>query len=478
MLQALIVLLLISLSLSVVLTPESLNASFYLLHTRAWEMLAGGLVYFLAFYYVPSSRAGFVFELLGFSLIAFSIFLLEVRVWPGYLAVLPVCGAVLILLAARQKSFLTNNIAAQKLGLWSYSIYLWHWPVIVGLVYIDYQNKIIFIFLGLFITLLLGKLSYSLVEKKSILFLKKIDNRIGFTIIAAFSLLVLVGSFYIKLNHGVLGRLSPAVELAASESLNINPLRFKCHIAKGEQFKSCIYGGANIKVILVGDSHASSLVSAIQASLTSQNDGVLAFTYSSCPTIFGVQLERKDLKCAEFNEWVLNEIRNQPSDLPLVIVNRLSAYVFGSHIESDSSYNKPLIFFDKLYASPTKYFLNQFKDKMIASTCEFAKLRRVYLIRPVPEMQVNVPKYVAKQLMLARDPEDFVSWKDYQKRNSFVWSIQDQASEKCGAKIVDITPSLCPNGICMGVFNNRPLYYDEHHLSLYGSSFLKIVTAN
>ncbi len=471
---AIFVLFLISLSLSIFFTPNNSDAAFYLLYTRAWEMLAGGLVFLVATNDISGLKVAKRLEFFGFGLIALSIFALDVKEsWPGYIALIPVIGASFVILAARQNSLMTNNPIVQKIGLYSYSIYLWHWPVLGVLVYMGYQNISLFVILGLFLTLFFATFSYCLVEKTSNQYLKKIEVSRGSGLLGLLALGVLVFCFYIRSSHGVPSRLPPEVEIAANESLNINPLRHKCHIANGNQFKSCVYGGGDIKVLLVGDSHASSLVSAIQASLPSPRYGVLAFTYSSCPTIFGVKHNRSDIKCAEFNDWVLAELRKQPSDIPLVIVNRASAYVFGSHILNDPSYNKPSIFFYNKFNQPTKEFLSEFQQRMVASTCELAKSRPVYLVRPIPEMPVNVPKFTAKQLMLGRSPEVHVSWKEYQKRNSFVWKIQDQASEKCGAKIVDITPSLCPNGICMGLFNNRPLYYDEHHLSLFGSSFLK-----
>jgi peptidoglycan/LPS O-acetylase OafA/YrhL len=102
------------------------NMSYYLLPTRAWEMMFGGL----AFLYPLKSlhkNSKVIVEYLGmFLILASYIFISKESAWPGYLAFIPVFGAFLILLTNRQDSIITNNRIFQYIGKWSYSIYLWH----------------------------------------------------------------------------------------------------------------------------------------------------------------------------------------------------------------------------------------------------------------------------------------------------------------------------------------------------------------
>lgn len=461
----------VSLILSVYLTHSSPSVAFYLLPGRAWEMLAGGLVFLLSSQWKPKERVGLLFELSGFALIGLAIFGFDLKLaWPGYYALLPVCGTALVILAAKQSSVWTHNIAAQKLGLWSYSIYLWHWPIVVALVFIEAQTQTVAVALGLLFSVLLGWVSYTWVEKSSSKSLGGVPRWKSMIVLGFAMATLVIFSVQARLSNGVPGRLSPGVELAASEALNFNPQRSKCHVMAGEKFKACVYGGPNIKVLLVGDSHAMSLVSAVQASLPTTQDGVMAFTYTSCPTIFGVLHENADLKCAEFNEWVMNQISTLPSELPLIIINRTTVYAFGSHIPSDPSYNRPLVSFDNSYAHPSNNFLEEFKTKMIASICRVAMTRPVYLVRPIPEMPFDVPKILSRRLLMGRYGDVAISFEDYKNRHSFVWSVQDAASIKCGANIIDPTKVLCSSGKCIGSFNNRPLYYDDHHLSQFANS--------
>ena len=151
--------------LSVKLTPENPIYAFFKLSTRAWELIAGGLVYFYFNQYSLSSIKQKIIEYTGFGLLALSlIFLTKDTPWPGYAASLPVLGTVLILIANRQNSILTKPKFIQSLGSASYSIYLWHWPISFLLSYFLIQKNIINISFALLLSFILGWLSYKHIE--------------------------------------------------------------------------------------------------------------------------------------------------------------------------------------------------------------------------------------------------------------------------------------------------------------------------
>ena len=138
------------------------NAAYYLLPTRAWEMMIGGVAYL--FPIVISNKKKIILERLGLMLIIGSYFIVTKEdAWPGYAALLPVLGAFFVILAARDESFVTGNVVFQKIGAWSYSIYLWHWPLVVGIYY--YTLNDIYIFLGIALSILLGFLSNRFIEQ-------------------------------------------------------------------------------------------------------------------------------------------------------------------------------------------------------------------------------------------------------------------------------------------------------------------------
>jgi peptidoglycan/LPS O-acetylase OafA/YrhL len=138
------------------------NAAYYLLPTRAWEMMIGGVAYLYPIA-LQEKRKKLV-EWFGLTLIVGSYLLISKDYpWPGYLALFPVLGAFLLIQAQRNDSFITSNVFSQKIGAWSYSIYLWHWPLVVGIYYFSLNET--FIYLGIGLSVLLGFLSNKYIEK-------------------------------------------------------------------------------------------------------------------------------------------------------------------------------------------------------------------------------------------------------------------------------------------------------------------------
>ena len=153
---------LLSFSYSVYLSHRDSQLAYFVLSSRAWEMLLGGLAFL---YPVAIQRLKYrvVTQILGLVLIIASYFLIsEKTVWPGYMALIPVFGAYLIIISQFENNRLLNNPIFNKLGAWSYSIYVWHWPVLVMGLYFAIEDWWMY---GIPLAILLGFLSYHYIEK-------------------------------------------------------------------------------------------------------------------------------------------------------------------------------------------------------------------------------------------------------------------------------------------------------------------------
>jgi peptidoglycan/LPS O-acetylase OafA/YrhL len=464
--------LLTSLALCVALTPAKATSTFFLLPTRAWEMMAGGMVYLLANQWVLRAWHRQALELAGLGLIGVAILGFDATSpWPGWRALVPVVGAVMVLLAARANTLWTGNWVVQWLGTRSYSLYLWHWPVVVALAYAQLKSDPAVIAFCLLLTLVLGHLSYHWLEIPARQQLVKLKLKWGSVALLAATVVVAVPAAAVQWQQGVLERFSPEIALFQNEALDSNPRKLTCHPTTGVTSPSCMFGGNHVDAILLGDSHGNAVVSAFANAVKYPENGVMEWSYSSCPILQGVsKVQVLQNQCGSFVDWTIQKLASIPSDVPVVVVNRHGLYAFGKN-EGAVRANTPTIYFSRPYSTPEPDFLKEYALHLTATACKLAKDRPVYLVRPIPEMGVNVPN-TARAMVWGERKEVTISLAEYHQRNGVFWAAQDAARDQCGVKILDPLPYLCWDGVCHGSKDGRPLYYDDNHLSEFGNKLL------
>jgi len=146
-------------------------AAFYLLPTRGWELLIGA---FAAFYLSKANRIEFGKGLsefggwLGVALIIYAVFAYsKATPFPGFYALVPTIGAVLVILFATQQTTVgkfVGNKAFVGVGLVSYSAYLWHQPLFAILKHSDFDDTKGIYAILICLTLVLAFVSWKFVE--------------------------------------------------------------------------------------------------------------------------------------------------------------------------------------------------------------------------------------------------------------------------------------------------------------------------
>lgn len=139
-------------------------SAFYSFHYRSWEMLAGGLIWIFAPHKYIKESLRKVMEYTGLVLFILSVlFIKKDTLWPSLFTFLPVIVACLIIISNRQDSILTNNKLFQWFGNNSYSIYLYHWLMVMLVTYLGFNDKI-YTLIGIILSIILGELSYRFIE--------------------------------------------------------------------------------------------------------------------------------------------------------------------------------------------------------------------------------------------------------------------------------------------------------------------------
>jgi peptidoglycan/LPS O-acetylase OafA/YrhL len=252
---------------SIWMTRVDMAVAFYQLPFRAWELGLGGLLSALPLARLnrPSRE---VLSAAGLAAIGYAThFYREPLVFPGAAAALPCLGAAAIIAAGPQP--LVNRLLAlapaRFFGRISYSLYLWHWPVIV------FAGLWLFLPAGgptiageIAISVLLGWLSYELIEKNGRTWLAAMSRRTLFLTCAA--VMIATGAFALALiaTNGLPGRFTPQ-QRAFDGALDRNDQQAyrqgRCFMVEPlDRFdeRTCLSGApGRPQALLIGDSLAA-----------------------------------------------------------------------------------------------------------------------------------------------------------------------------------------------------------------------------
>ena len=110
---------------------------------------------------------------------------------------------------------------------------------------------------------------------------------------------------------------------------------------------------------------------------------------------------------------------------------------------------------------------------MVDTICEFAQNHPVYLVRPTPEVKQHVPNTMFRALTLNGKKDSIkIPIEEYNERHKVAFKMQDAAVQRCGVKILDSISYTCDDEYCYGDIDGVPLYFDDDHLSSYGSEVI------
>lgn len=448
--------------LASVYIPES---SFYSLTTRAWEMLLGGVVFFYPIMIKHNKRI--ILNIAGVTLIAISYLVLDGSdVWPGTLTIFPVLGACLIILANNKHSFISNNFLVQKIGTYSYSIYLWHWPLYVALNYFQYEG-IFYSTIGIILSFILGMIFYYLIEKKLVFNYKNLTrSQYFFHPTVLFTFIAFTAASTIQHYQGLPERFSPELQLSFSQIAS-SPLRDKCHSKKKDYIppkQACTYFGENIKWAVLGDSHTIEIAYALAKAVEENNEGIKHYSFSGCVPSY--KQDKHFSRCSTWTNDAVADITHTKSIENVVINYRYSRALFG---DIDQFY--PALGDEKDEASRSMMIQSL---KMMIDDLALSK-KNVYVFLPIPELQERIPKLLSNQYTYNLNHFnniDGTSYDYYLRRNAYILNFFKNEQLAENVKIIDSSKLFCNENTCYAMLDGVPLYFDDDHPSIKGAERL------
>jgi peptidoglycan/LPS O-acetylase OafA/YrhL len=439
-------------------------AVFFLLPFRAWELLIGSL---LAFNTLPTLKSRFVREVVagaGLLVILAACFLYDSKTtFPGLAALAPVLGAASIIHAGASGPSLAGRLLQWRpvvyIGLISYSLYLWHWPLIVLVRYAMGMEPITpYIPVLVAASLALGSLSFHFIEKP-FRWGVHITSQIIFTSSTVFVSVLALTSVIGLMRGGFVERFAPAVARFDAArwpeipyvNCNLTPVEAGCMLGRSDRAPN---------VLLWGDSHLLAWAPALNDSLATQGArAVLAYS-SLCPPMLGVDNANKVI-CPEQNLAVKNYLMANLEVKTVVISAFWSTYFHEDGPLTAQAGNPP--------AKGTDAAKNA-----LASTIQWLRDngRQVVLIGPVPVYAKSVPLALALEEAYGRQ---FLhsSAQEQKKKNVSFFEVVD-AVQRVGTSFQFLDPIqwLCAVD-CIVMKKDVSLYRDSNHLSVAGAMALE-----
>jgi len=473
-----------SLVLSMVLVRHDSNMTFYLPFSRFWELLIGSLIAVGVPPPIQNKPARQALALTGLGLILFSVatYTHETR-FPGESALLPCLGAAFILYADIRGPTWVGRLLSLRpmiwIGLISYSLYLWHWPVLVFARYVlmrplETLDKVL-IFL---VVMALAYLSWRFVERP----FRRARNIgpkplfIGAGVVAAV-ILAVGGAGYVF--NGLPDRFPSAVRRYALASEDINPRRATCDrrspsdIAAGKVCTLGTPGEGPATFAVLGDSFGDSLIPGVDTAARQAGRKGVILTQSGCYALIGVDQGNPD--CQKQLEASLAFIRKSPDIKTVLLIGRWTTAVNGSRF---GALREKAMFIRDSDSAQSSYAENQrVFERSMARTIGRLKPLNVVVVAYVPEQAVDVPRAAALARYFNPNPEIGVARDVYDARQAPVESILEPQSKALGFKIVDAGKVLCDARECVGARDGKVLYFDDNHLSATGAQRLSGVIA-
>lgn len=469
---------------NIVVSQKWTEASYYLLPTRSWEMLLGGIAYFYPLSLTKQQKTLWLYT--GLSVIFLSsLFISPEDVWPGYMALFPVMGAYAVITAHHPTAVFTHHPLLHYLGKCSYSIYLWHWPVVVWGVYFEFDQSYWWL-IGIPVSVLFGHLSYTYIETATWLTPKRTPPALpsttsasskahlafdGWQIMKSIVSLkyvwvggaVFLSSYFIATHHGIPQRYSEAyLDLIAQTQHS--PYREQCHLKKYQApDKACEYFDPNVSWAIIGDSHAVELAYALADKLQPLQQGVKHFSYSACRPSYNQA--HAFSHCATWYNDSLNYIIANDDIKHVVFNHRYSRYFFGDNAATYPNTSAPFITddVDAILQSIDDAILTLSKHK-----------ETVYVFYPIPELGKHIKSLIEVSYRQNHSIEAIpgTSLQYYQQRNAYIIEHFDSATYPANVHFIKPSDAFCDQDVCFSVKDSTALYYDDDHPSLKGANLL------
>ena len=457
----------------------SSSAAFYLPFTRSWELLIGTLLAVL-----ERSTDGRLECFLNKSILNWgkqvvsiknvvcfiSVILLVLTIMlirPAYSflgSILATFSAAMLMLS-RGASFINNKIFI-AIGLISYPLYLWHWPLLsFGRIYEGTTPCKTYRIVAVCGAFLLAGFTYAFVERY-LRFGKHLRAKTGLLVVGL-CFLGICGAYVAKMQgfpertelKEMEGNLK---DLKRTNETDSNGIYYINYDGQLPPFPYCKFSDASSQktVAIIGDSHAHTAYPGLATAINQMGFNAVLMANSSCPPLLGAPTgitTSNQQKCEEQINAILNTVVKKEDIKDVLIFTRGPIYFTGISIELSKPRRPPEMDIETFFVGlqNTINYLNKYG-------------KRVFYITENPEL-ITDPRACLRRPFRSAQNDCSISKKDVETRQEqYILGLK----KITGCTILDLREQFCPTDSCLAFSNGKLLYADSDHLSVSGSEFL------
>lgn len=457
---------------------QDISGTFYLPWYRFWELGVGGLLACSQFS-PKTSRGANAISLIGITLLIGGFILVnQQRLFPGWWALLPTLGTAFVI-AGGQLAFVNKQLLSHRLmvaiGLISFPMYLWHWPLLTFARIYWGQPSSSRLFFAALLSIPLAYLTYRFIEKP----IRKNHQKVGLKIAVILVLSAIVGLLgaAIYWADGF-----PQRKLADKHHRIETDLRWSFWESKEcrklYDASPCQFTSTSPEIFLMGDSHANALYPGLAKAESKQ--GVM--NIGSCPPLDQILVlvsknqehspGTKDL-CMQQNWSILSDV----DSINMVVVTMYSQPLLDGRSGNQRDY---AYWGDVTLKSirPEEQGLTQYQlleNGLLRTLKKINALgKNIIFVRDVPSIAEDFRDYCIQRNELGAQSMDcFIPRMKYElQRSKEAPLISKINAELPNVKIFDPLNQFCDSNVCYLIKNGKSLVRDHNHLSEYGSSLV------
>ena len=507
-----------------VVNAGAAHAAFFLPHTRLWQLGTGAILAALAhegtrlraaiarwIYRSPSAdaeaRDGNLLSIAGVSLIVLSCVALtrgtanpdwwsqgayasvssvvrwiarllwlngDATAYPGWSALAPTLGAAMVIAAGSSAIWNRTWLSARPvvfIGLISYPLYLWHWPILSFLRITEQGDvsrplKVV----AIAVSFVLASITYLVVEKPIRRALSPATLRRATPVVMPMAVIGIVMA--IAISTGWLtppARTALRIDTAVPIMLNDSACRqrFRGLGEYCQQFDPQL----PVTTALLGDSHAAHFLPGLGARLQAQGEGIVQLGQTGCPPLLDIERlnQTGDNACTRVNRAMIDEVNADESIKNVWLSFRGAMAVTGA--ETDGA--RPAELFRTRGGTATNAVAI---ESSLRATIKLLQSRgkKVGVILQVPELGFRVDECTGRPYSLGHRPARVpctIPRPQVLERQSAYRSLIEAMRREFGIAVYDPMPALCDDAACHAVAEGHVLYSDDNHLGVFGSSW-------